>query len=69
MARDFADFVRNNSINRVYLALPIARSPRIEELGELGDTTASVYFVPNVWLDLKIMARTALAIFYDRNAY
>ena len=49
-ARDLADFVRSNSISRVYLALPISNAPRIEELlNELRDTTASVYFVPNIF--------------------
>jgi putative colanic acid biosysnthesis UDP-glucose lipid carrier transferase len=49
-APDFADFVRNNAINRVYIALPISNAPRIEALlRELRDTTASVYFVPNLF--------------------
>jgi putative colanic acid biosynthesis UDP-glucose lipid carrier transferase len=49
-ARDFADFVRRNSITRVYLALPISATPRIEELlKELRDTTASIYFAPNIF--------------------
>jgi putative colanic acid biosynthesis UDP-glucose lipid carrier transferase len=49
-ARDFADFVRAHAISRVYLALPISTAPRIEELlKELRDTTASVYFVPNIF--------------------
>lgn len=48
--RDFADFVRNNGIAKVYLALPISLTPRIQELiRELRDTTASVYFVPNIF--------------------
>ncbi len=49
-AQDFADFVRANSITRVYLALPISIAPRIEALlKEMGDTTASIYFVPNIF--------------------
>jgi putative colanic acid biosysnthesis UDP-glucose lipid carrier transferase len=49
-ARDFADFVRTYAISRVYLALPMSTAPRIEELlKELRDTTASVYFVPNIF--------------------
>jgi putative colanic acid biosynthesis UDP-glucose lipid carrier transferase len=49
-ARDFADFVRAHAIGRVYLALPISKAPRIEELvKELRDTTASVYFVPDIF--------------------
>jgi putative colanic acid biosynthesis UDP-glucose lipid carrier transferase len=44
-----ADFVRKNSIDSIYIALPISSSPRIAELvKDLRDTTASVYFVPNI---------------------
>src|SRR5258708_26359 len=57
-ARDFADFVRTHAISRVYLALPISMSPRIEELlRELRDTTASVYFVPNIFAFDLVQAR------------
>jgi putative colanic acid biosynthesis UDP-glucose lipid carrier transferase len=57
-ARDFADFVRNNAIGRVYLALPISTAPRIEELvRELRDTTASIYFVPNIFAFDLVQAR------------
>jgi len=57
-ARDLADFVRNNSISRVYLALPISKAPRIEDLlRELRDTTASVYFVPNIFAFDLVQAR------------
>jgi len=57
-ARDFADFVRSNAIGRVYLALPISTAPRIEELvRELRDTTASIYFVPNIFAFDLVQAR------------
>jgi putative colanic acid biosynthesis UDP-glucose lipid carrier transferase len=57
-AGDFADFVRSNSIGRVYLALPISTAPRIAELlRELRDTTASVYFVPNIFAFDLVQAR------------
>jgi putative colanic acid biosysnthesis UDP-glucose lipid carrier transferase len=57
-ASDFADFVRTYSISRVYLALPISTAPRIEELlRELRDTTASVYFVPNIFAFDLVQAR------------
>jgi putative colanic acid biosysnthesis UDP-glucose lipid carrier transferase len=57
-ARDFADFVRAHAISRVYLALPISTAPRIEELlNELRDTTASVYFVPNIFAFDLVQAR------------
>jgi putative colanic acid biosynthesis UDP-glucose lipid carrier transferase len=45
-----ADVVRAYAISRVYLALPMSTAPRIEALlQELRDTTASVYFVPNIF--------------------
>ena len=57
-ARDFADFVRIHAISRVYLALPMSTAPRIEELlKELRDTTASVYFVPNIFAFDLVQAR------------
>jgi putative colanic acid biosynthesis UDP-glucose lipid carrier transferase len=57
-ARDLAEFVRSNSVSRVYLALPISTAPRIEELlRELRDTTASVYFVPNIFAFDLVQAR------------
>jgi putative colanic acid biosysnthesis UDP-glucose lipid carrier transferase len=49
-AHDFSGFVQRNSIAQVYLALPLPTAPHIEELlWELRDTTATVYFVPNVF--------------------
>ncbi len=57
-ARDFADFVRRNSITRVYLALPLSTAPRILELiKEMRDTTATVYFVPNLFAFDLVQAR------------
>jgi putative colanic acid biosynthesis UDP-glucose lipid carrier transferase len=57
-ARDFADFVRTYAISRVYLALPISTAPRIETLlKELRDTTASIYFVPNIFAFDLVQAR------------
>jgi len=57
-AHDVAEFVRRNSISRVYLALPISTSPRIEALlKELSDTTASIYFVPNIFAFDLVQAR------------
>ncbi|MGB6309577.1 MAG: undecaprenyl-phosphate glucose phosphotransferase, partial [Steroidobacteraceae bacterium] len=57
-ASDFANFVRSHAIGRVYLALPISTAPRIEVLlKELRDTTASVYFVPNLFAFDLVQAR------------
>jgi len=47
---DVAAFVRHHSINAIYIALPISNAPRIEELLQgFRDTTASIYFVPDIF--------------------
>ena len=57
-AADLANIVRNDSISRVYLALPISTAPRVQELlRELRDTTASIYFVPNIFAFDLVQAR------------
>ncbi len=57
-AGDLASFVRDNQITHVYIALPMAATPRIAELvEELRDTTASVYFVPHVFAFDLVHAR------------
>jgi putative colanic acid biosynthesis UDP-glucose lipid carrier transferase len=48
--QDLADIVRRESVTQVYIALPLSRAPRIQALlNELRDTTATVYFVPNLF--------------------
>jgi putative colanic acid biosynthesis UDP-glucose lipid carrier transferase len=43
-----ADYVKHNSINVVYITLPMSQHPRVVELLDgLRDTTASIYFVPS----------------------
>ena len=45
---DVADYVKRNSINVVYITLPMSQHPRIVRLLDgLRDTTASIYFVPS----------------------
>jgi putative colanic acid biosynthesis UDP-glucose lipid carrier transferase len=44
-------FVRDHQVNIVYLALPLRAEARVREIIEkLQDTTASVYFAPDVFL-------------------
>jgi putative colanic acid biosynthesis UDP-glucose lipid carrier transferase len=58
-ARELAHFVRQHAITRVYLALPISTTPRIDELiKELRDSTASVYFAPNIFAFDLVQARS-----------
>jgi putative colanic acid biosynthesis UDP-glucose lipid carrier transferase len=56
--KDVADFVRRNAIDAIYIALPISNAPRIEQLlHELRDTTASIYFIPNIFAFDLVQAR------------
>ena len=45
------ELVKKNRVDLVYLALPMASQPRIRALLDgLRDTTASVYFVPDMFV-------------------
>ena len=56
---DIASYVKANRINLIYLSLPMASQPRIKELLDaLKDTTASVYFVPDMFVTDLIQGRT-----------
>src|SRR5690606_15391988 len=53
-----ADYVRAKHIDIIYIALPMASQPRILRLLEdLRDTTASIYFVPDIFVADLIQAR------------
>lgn len=53
-----AGFARDNRIDAIYLSLPMATQPRILAiLDELRDTTASVYFVPDLFVTDLIQGR------------
>ena len=53
-----ADHVRTHRIDIIYVALPMASQPRIIKLlEELRDTTASIYFVPDIFVFDLIQAR------------
>ncbi len=55
---DVAEYVRRNDISLLYIALPMASQPRIASLlSDLGDTTCSIYFVPDVFVFDLIQAR------------
>lgn len=56
--KDLPDYVRRNGVNVIYISLPIAAEPRIVRLlEELRDTTASIYFVPDIFIFDLIQAR------------
>jgi putative colanic acid biosynthesis UDP-glucose lipid carrier transferase len=53
-----ADYARANTVDVIYIALPMASQPRILKLLEdLRDTTASIYFVPDIFVSDLIQAR------------
>lgn len=55
---DLTPFVRDNGVRTVYITLPISRQSRILDLlRELGDSTVSVYFVPDVYAFNLIQGR------------
>jgi len=57
-ASEVADFVRRHGVRCVYIALPITNAPRILRLlASLKDTTATVYFVPDIFAFDLIQAR------------
>jgi putative colanic acid biosynthesis UDP-glucose lipid carrier transferase len=48
--KDVADFARAHGVSAIYIALPLSNAPRVGEMvRELRDTTASIYFVPDVF--------------------
>lgn len=54
-----ADYVDKNNIDVIYISLPIRNLDRTEKLlNDLHDTTASIYFVPDVFVFDLIQART-----------
>ena len=53
-----ADYARANPLDVIYIALPMASQPRILKLLEdLRDTTASIYFVPDIFVSDLIQGR------------
>jgi putative colanic acid biosysnthesis UDP-glucose lipid carrier transferase len=56
--KDVAAFVREHAVNTIYIALPMSNEPRIEAmLHEFRDTTASIYFVPDIFAFDLVQAR------------
>lgn len=56
---ELSKFVREKNIQLIYLSLPMASQPRILHiLDELKDTTASIFFVPDMFVTDLIQGRT-----------
>jgi putative colanic acid biosysnthesis UDP-glucose lipid carrier transferase len=55
---ELAKYVREKNIQLIYLSLPMASQPRIlQALDELKDTTASIFFVPDMFVTDLIQGR------------
>jgi putative colanic acid biosynthesis UDP-glucose lipid carrier transferase len=55
---DIPEYVKQNAVDLVYITLPMASQPRtLKLLDALRDTTASVYFVPDIFVSDLIQAR------------
>ena len=53
------DYVRNNRTDIIFIAMPIKNVKRVTELlDDLNDTTASIYFVPDIHVFDLIQCRT-----------
>ena len=51
-------YVRDTHVDNIYLSLPMARQPRIVKiLDDLKDTTASIFFVPDIFFTDLIQGR------------
>jgi Undecaprenyl-phosphate glucose phosphotransferase len=56
--QQLAAYVKQNRVDLIYITLPMASQPRIVKLlDELHDTTASIYFTPDIFLFHLIQAR------------
>ena len=55
---DVAAYVREHGINSVYISMPISAQPRVRQvIDELQDSTASIYFIPDIYIFNLIQAR------------
>jgi putative colanic acid biosysnthesis UDP-glucose lipid carrier transferase len=55
---ELAHYVKRHRVDLIYITLPMASQPRIlKVLDELCDTTASIYFAPDIFLYDLIQAR------------
>ncbi|MDB5799925.1 MAG: undecaprenyl-phosphate glucose phosphotransferase [Rhodocyclales bacterium] len=55
---DIAGYVKTHRIDHIYIALPMASQPRILSLlDDMRDTTASIFFVPDIFMTDLIQGR------------
>ena len=57
---DLPEYAKQQAINVIYITLPMTAQPRIMRLlDQLNDTTASIYFVPDIFVYDLVQARFA----------
>nr|WP_315190072.1 undecaprenyl-phosphate glucose phosphotransferase [uncultured Albidiferax sp.] len=57
--RELPQFAKEQGVQEIYLSLPMASQPRIlQVLDDLKDTTASIYFVPDMFVTDLIQGRS-----------
>jgi putative colanic acid biosynthesis UDP-glucose lipid carrier transferase len=57
--RELSEYVKRHRVQLIYLSLPMSSSPRIlQVLDDLKDTTASIYFVPDMFITDLIQGRS-----------
>ena len=57
--RELPEYVKRHRVQLIYLSLPMSSSPRIlQVLDDLKDTTASIYFVPDMFITDLIQGRS-----------
>ena len=55
---ELADYIKSHQVNVIYLSLPMSSHPRILRLlDDLKDTTASIYFIPDIFMTDLIQGR------------
>ncbi|MDO8990254.1 MAG: undecaprenyl-phosphate glucose phosphotransferase [Sideroxyarcus sp.] len=56
--KDVASYARKHNIEMIFVSLPMSAQPRIREImDDLHDTTASVYFLPDIYVYDLMQAR------------
>lgn len=56
--KDVASYARKNGVQMIFISLPMSAQPRIREiLDDLHDTTASIYFLPDIHVFELMQAR------------
>jgi putative colanic acid biosynthesis UDP-glucose lipid carrier transferase len=58
---DVSAFVQRNSVSAIYISLPMAAQPRVVSLLQaLADTTASIHFLPDIFVADPIQAKVTM---------